>query len=368
MIYRVIDLFAGCGGFSTGFIDNDFHITKAVEFDKSIAHTYQANHKNTKILVDDIASIDNQHFFQRNEAEIIIGGPPCQGFSMAGARIRENFIDDPRNQLFKHYFNIVKMVKPKIFIMENVKGLLTMQKGAIFHEILNIFSDTTLLNGDKYYLHHKVLKATDFGIPQTRERLFIIGILNHEIDFEIIFENTKSSILKKSPTFFDTVTVLDAIGNLPKPTDSGEIANPKVKNSFQSYLSTNQPIIENHTSPNHSEIAIERMKKVSNGENFTVLDEQINSVHSGAYGRLEWHDVAPTITTRFDTPSGGRFIHPTEHRTLTPREAARIQTFPDDFIFYGNKSSICRQIGNAVPPKLGYFWSEFVKNSLIKTA
>ena len=106
------------------------------------------------------------------------------------------------------------------------------------------------------------------------------------------------------------------------------------------------------------------MKKIANGENFTVLDEQINSVHSGSYGRLKWDEPAATITTRFDTPAGGRFIHPTENRTLTPREAARIQSFPDDFIFYGNRTSICKQIGNAVPPKVSFFLARLVRNML----
>ena len=108
------------------------------------------------------------------------------------------------------------------------------------------------------------------------------------------------------------------------------------------------------------------MKRVSNGENFTALDEKINSVHSGAYGRLCWDEQAPTITTRFDTPAGGRFIHPVEDRTLSPREAARIQSFPDDFIFYGNKTSICKQIGNAVPPKVSYFLARLI-NKIIET-
>ncbi len=108
------------------------------------------------------------------------------------------------------------------------------------------------------------------------------------------------------------------------------------------------------------------MEQVGNGENFTVLDEKINSVHSGSYGRLCWEDQAPTITTRFDTPAGGRFIHPVENRTLSPREAARIQSFPDDFVFYGNKTSICKQIGNAVPPKISYFLARFVSNIIDK--
>lgn len=145
MNYKVIDLFAGCGGFSLGFMQNGFDITKAVEFDKSIALTYQKNHPTIQLIVDDIKNVDNACFFNEHEADMIIGGPPCQGFSMTGTRIRQGFIDDPRNQLFRHYFNIVKTVKPKIFIMENVKGLLTMQNREIFNEIISLFSKQKIL-------------------------------------------------------------------------------------------------------------------------------------------------------------------------------------------------------------------------------
>ncbi|USZ15073.1 DNA cytosine methyltransferase [Moraxella sp. FZFQ2102] len=368
MSLKVIDLFAGCGGFSTGFLQNGLEVIKAVEFDKSIAETYQKNHPKTKLIVDDIKNVDNGSFFHLNEADIIIGGPPCQGFSMAGARIRQGFIDDPRNQLFRHYFSIVKTVKPKMFIMENVKGLLTMEKGKIFNEIIEIFSDKSLLDGCRYSLYHTVLKASNYGIPQGRERLFIIGVLDRKINFENELNKTRDIIIQKNPSFFDATTVHDAIANLCGTTEDGKVENPEAVTRYQHYLSSKHKHIFNHNTPNHSKVAIERMQKIGNGENFTVLNEEIKSVHSGAYGRLHWNDIAPTITTRFDTPSGGRFIHPKENRTLTPREAARIQSFPDEFIFYGNKSSICRQIGNAVPPKLGYFWAEFTKLILSEEA
>ena len=135
---KVIDLFAGCGGFSCGFEKAGYNITSAVEFDKSIAKSYEVNHPKTKMIADDIKNVDNNNIFKKDDATIIIGGPPCQGFSMAGARIRKGFIDDPRNYLFKHYFNVVKIVRPKIFIIENVKGILTMKNGQVFNEIRKI--------------------------------------------------------------------------------------------------------------------------------------------------------------------------------------------------------------------------------------
>lgn len=358
---RVIDLFAGCGGFSIGFMQSEYQITKAVEFDKSIATTYIENHSGTNVIVDDIMNIDMMGEFTESEAEVIIGGPPCQGFSMAGARIRNGFIDDPRNYLFKHYFNVVKTVRPKVFIMENVKGLLTMQQGKIFEEIKRIFSDEKLLKGDSYSLHHKIVRAVDFGIPQKRERVIIVGILGKDIDFEMYWEETQNKIKSKFPSYFNPTTVYDAISNLPEPTKDGVIENPDPVTDYQRFLSYEGGFINNHLETNHSEVAIRRMSQVSCGENYTVLNEKINSVHSGSYGRLCWDEQAPTITTRFDTPAGGRFIHPEKNRTLTPREAARIQSFPDDFVFYGNKTSVSKQIGNAVPPKISYFLAEFTK-------
>lgn len=362
---KVIDLFAGCGGLSLGFVKGGYEIDRAVEFDKTIAETYKNNHPQTDVIVDDIKNIDCTGIFKLGDADVIIGGPPCQGFSMAGARIRQGFIDDPRNYLFKHYFNVVKTVRPKVFVMENVKGMLTMQDGKIFEEIIKIFSDPVMLDGEPYNINYKVVKAVDFGIPQKRERLIIIGTTIKDIDFDKLWDRTVGEIKTIYPTYFEMVTVQDAIGNMGKPTIDGKIKNPLPKTDYQKFLSCSDKYLRNHTQTKHSSLAVDRMKRVGNGENYTALNEKINSVHSGSYGRLCWDEQAPTITTRFDTPAGGRFIHPSEDRTLTPREAARIQSFPDDFVFYGNRTSICKQIGNAVPPKVSYFLARLVKNIMI---
>lgn len=359
---NVIDLFAGCGGFSTGFSQAGFNIIKAVEYDKAIANTYRLNHPTTETIISDIGLIDNSQFFKENETEVIIGGPPCQGFSMAGARIRGGFIDDPRNYLFKHYYNIVKIVKPKIFIIENVKGIMTMSKGAIFSEIVSIFSNPVNFDGNKYFLHYKIINGLDFGIPQQRERVIIIGCKNKDFDIDELFDVAKKNIKKIYPDFFNKVTVWDAISNIPEPTANGECLALHSQTSYQKYLTSDNRILYNNTATNHSKKAIDRMHKINQGDNWTSLNDEIHSVHSGAYGRLEKDGYAPTITTRFDTPSGGKFIHPVYDRTLTPREAARIQSFPDDFIFYGTKTSICKQIGNAVPPKIAYFLANVTRS------
>lgn len=356
----VIDLFSGCGGLSLGFIQDGYTVKKAVEFDASIANTYKLNHPEVDVIVADICNIDRSGVFKAGDADVIIGGPPCQGFSMAGARIRNGFIDDPRNYLFKHYFNVVKTVKPTAFVMENVKGIMTMQDGKIFEEILRIFSDAKMLDGKPYKLYYKVVKAVEFGVPQKRERMIIIGTRNDVSDFEELWNQTREEIRQEYPHYFDAVTVEDAIGNLGPTTADGSIDNPEPVTNYQRYLAADGKKIKNHTRTNHSKVAVDRMSRVANGENFTVLEETIHSVHSGSYGRLCWDEQAPTITTRFDTPAGGRFIHPAEDRTLSPREAARIQSFPDEFVFYGNKTSVCKQIGNAVPPKVSYFLARLI--------
>ena len=359
---KIIDLFSGCGGLSIGFVKDNHIILKALEFDKDIAMTYKRNHPNVDVIIDDIKNVDCNGTFNYNDADIIIGGPPCQGFSMAGARIRNGFIDDPRNYLFKHYFNIVKTVKPKAFIIENVKGIKSMQGGKIFDEIIRIFSSKDLMDGEQYHIYYKVVKAIEFGVPQKRERMIIIGLKDKSIDFENEWNNTIDLIKKEDPYYFEKVTVYDAIGNLPVPTRDGIINNPVPNNYYQEYLKSNNTFLTNHIMTNHSKKAIDRMHKIKNGENYTSLNEKINSIHSGSYGRLKWEEAAPTITTRFDTPAGGRFIHPVEDRTLTPREAARIQSFPDDYVFYGSRTKICRQIGNAVPPKISYFLARLLDN------
>lgn len=361
---KVIDLFAGCGGLSLGFVQAGYEVDKAVEHDSAIAATYKSNFPEVNMIVDDIKNIDTTGVFKLGDADVIIGGPPCQGFSMAGARIRHGFIDDPRNYLFKHYFNVVRTVKPRAFVMENVKSMKNMQGGKIFDEILNIFSDPEMTDGNPYHIYHKTIKAVDFGVPQKRERLVIVGTTIPGIWFDKLWLETQADIAERYPSYFKKFTVRDAIGNLPEVTPDGVIENPAPVTEFQRYLACDKQRISNHTKSNHSPKAVERMKKIGNGQNFTELDEEINSVHSGSYGRLCWDGPAATITTRFDTPAGGRFIHPDENRTLSPREAARIQSFPDGFVFYGAKREISRQIGNAVPPKVSYFLARFVQKIL----
>lgn len=360
-MHNVVDLFAGAGGLSSGFIKAGYHVVAAVEFDKQIAETYKINHPETKLFVDDIKNVAEQKLLSKINAEVIIGGPPCQGFSMAGARIRKNFIDDDRNYLFRYYYEIIKQIMPKYFVFENVKGITTMENGKILNEILALFNNSTLLNGHKYYTYPHVFKAVDMGIPQKRERFIILGVLDKAIDWNEIYSETYAKILKKYPYFFNHCTVWDAISNLSNLPDTDEL-KVCAETDYQKFLASKTSVVYNNNKPKHNTVAMSRIKQIPCGENWRSLkNDDIKSVHSGAYGRLKKDGIAPTITTRFDTPSGGGFIHPIENRTLTPREGARIQSFSDDYRFVGNKTSIYKQIGNAVPPKMAYFIAEMIK-------
>lgn len=355
MTTTVIDLFAGGGGFSLGFSQAGFNVHTAVEIDPNNAETYQKNHRDTHVIVDDVRNVD---VFCKGDSDIIIGGPPCQGFSMAGARIRAGFVDDPRNYLFRRYVEIVSITRPRVFVMENVKGLCTFQNGAILKEIMDRFSTLS------YYVYPRLVNAQDFGIPQKRERLLLIGTVRPIADMDALWARTRAELLTEDAHCFDMTTVGDAIGNLPPAVWSGTVPNPPPQTHYQRYLATEASVLCNHTRSRHSALAVDRMHRIGNGQDASALNEPIHSIYGGAYGRLCWDKPAPTVTTRFDTPAAGRFTHPDADRTLTPREAARIQSFPDDYIFYGKRTSIYGQIGNAVPPKIAYFLARSVQKIL----
>lgn len=383
---RVIDLFAGAGGFSKGFERAGFDTLIANEIDPMIANTYEKNHPDVLMInesienfVQDIDNIietklDSMENRQRaeeirenfNNINVIIGGPPCQGFSMAGARNRQanDFIEDPRNYLFRYYFNVIQRFEPNYFVMENVQGLETMNGGEILNEIIRLFEDENNFRRGRYYLSRKVISADELGVPQVRKRLIIIGSKFEPIDIDNSIERVKQRL-----NIPERVTLEDAIGDLNYlETGEGEPVQEyrtEPNSQYQNERRTTD-LLYNHVAPRHNEVALDRIKRILPGQNWKDLEESdtIKSVHSGAYGRLEWDSQSMTITTRFDTPSAGRVIHPERHRALTPREAARIQSFNDDFIFYGNKTSIGKQIGNAVPPLVAEVLANIIRDDI----
>lgn len=364
---NVIDLFAGVGGLSTGFRKAGYNIVLANEIDESIALSYEKNHKETMMINDDIKNILPKLDDLNVKIDVIIGGPPCQGFSMAGARIRgtksNQFLDDPRNYLFRNYFQIVQKVEPKYFVMENVPGMLSMKDGKIIEEIEKLFTDGNNFKYGQYYIYKRILNAYDYGVPQERHRLIIIGS-KYEVDFERILDEVKKEMTDNGEiakhTIFDAISDINYLSSGEGAFEQEYRSEPLTK--YQKERRINSKKLFNHIATKHSTIALDRISRLSQGGRRMDLAEgsEIKSVHSGAYGRMKWDEPAKTIITRFDTPSSGVYIHPEQNRTITPREAARIQSFDDDYIFYGSKSSIIKQIGNAVPPMLAYYLAKVI--------
>ncbi|HBD95711.1 MAG: cytosine specific DNA methyltransferase [Parcubacteria group bacterium GW2011_GWF1_40_6] len=348
---KIIDLFAGVGGISVGFKKAGFDVVSANEYNAEIANTYIKNHPGTKMIVEDITKVDSKELLNgEKDICVVVGGPPCQGFSMAGRRIRNDgaFLNDPRNELFKEFIRVVKDVKPKIFVMENVAAMLNIHGGTVKNEIIKKFKEI----GYETKVH--VLLAADYGVPQLRRRAVFIGN-RIGIDPEDFFPDKTHGPQKQRPY----VTVAETILDLPKVSAGlgqfeSEYAFNKNLTQYQKERRGKSKKLYNHQATKHDPRIIKILKSIKEGEGRSSLPLalQTKSIHSGAFGRINRNKPAYTITTRFDTPSVGRVTHPLQHRALTPREAARIQSFNDDFIFYGSRGSVGIQIGNSVPPLL----------------
>jgi len=334
---NIIDLFSGVGGISLGFQQAGFNVLVANEIDKDISESYKKNHPNIRMINEDITKLNIETIFEdyKSQTDVIVGGPPCQGFSQKGAR---KLFDDERNFLFNYFYKVVAFVRPSYFLMENVPNILSAGNKSFKNEIYNLFEELG------YTLDSNVLNAADFGVPQNRRRAFILGKLDGSLELP---KKTQKNI-----------TINDAISDLAF-LNSGE---GKLKQSYkippqsdyQKLMRKNSNVLYNHVATKHSQVALERLKLIPPGKGREMLPEEhlTKSIYSGTWSRMLEDSQSVTITTRFDTPSSGRFTHPFLDRAITVREAARIQSFPDDFIFFGNKSSQMKQVGNAVPPLL----------------
>lgn len=339
MSYKMIDLFAGVGGLSLGFENCGFEVVLANEYDASIAEAYIRNRNHPRMIVNDITRLPIEETFAplRGMVDLVVGGPPCQGFSQKGQR---KTIKDPRNFLFKYFVDVVATVQPKYFVMENVPNLLTAEGGYFKNEIISLFSALG------YVLTSDVLCAADYGVPQYRRRAFVIG------------KRTTGEGVKFPKKVAERVTIWDAISDLAylKSGEGEEIQEyiTSVQSDYQKLMRKDSCRLFNHVATNHSKTALERLKMIppKGGKEYLPEEHLTKSIYSGTWCRMDADDASVTITTRFDTPSSGRFTHPFLHRAITVREAARIQSFPDSFHFFGTKTSQMKQVGNAVPPLL----------------
>jgi len=358
---KVIDVFCGAGGLSYGFYKNkNFNLLCANDIEKDMTETYKANHKDVPVYNMDIKNL-NLNLLEKdlniikNDIDIIIGGPPCQAFSTVGKRL----LDDPRGKLFQDFYRLVKECEPKMFLFENVKGLISIDKGNLLKHIINLFKEIN------YNVEYKVLNACDYGVPQARERVFIVGTLDKKkFDFPKVTHSEKGcSITNKY------ILLKDAISDLPylDTNDKKDEYVIEPENDYQKLLKDTDTLTE-HFSPKNNSNLVTLMKELPDGGTPLDVREEIRpkSGFKNTYCRLWWERPSPTITRNFSTPSSSRCIHPKQPRPLSPREALRIQSFPDSYILKGSASSKKVQIGNAVPPilsqKLASSVEDYFKN------
>ncbi len=363
---KVIDLFCGVGGLSYGFAhDDNFEIVAANEILPNMAKAYSLNHPMAKVYAEDIKyftaqKIENDINIKATEIDIIVGGPPCQAYSTVGKRL----IDDPRGKLFQEYYRVLKEFNPKLFLFENVKGLLSMQGGELLKTIISLFESLG------YKVQYKLLNAADYGVPQIRERVVIIG---SKLKNNFKYPEPTHYNPEEMPDLFNKklkpyLTLEKAISDLPfikSGEESSDYAS-EPQNEFQKMMRANTPEkLMDHNAPNNNARLVKMMELLPDGGTPEDLPENLRptSGFKNTCCRLWWKRPAPTITRNLSTPSSSRCIHPIAPRPLTTREGARIQCFPDNYQFFGSRSDKNLQIGNAVPT----FLSIVLAKSILKT-
>lgn len=329
--YKFIDLFAGCGGMSLGFEMAGYENIVAIDFWQDALNTYAHNRKSANTLCADLASLNpsyiNSHY-NINDVDVIIGGPPCQGFSIAGKRI----IDDERNRLYKSFVGFVSFFKPKAFVMENVPNILSIGDGVVKQSILQDFSALG------YSVSYHVLTASDYGVPQNRRRAFFVGLRNG-VEFSF-----------PAPTVETPVTSKEAISDLPESSVEDGGAYPNIPESnYQNFIRQGSNGIYNHDITVHTEQTQRIIAMVPDGGNYKDLPKELWSTRKVHIAWTRLNSSRPSFT--IDCGHNHHF-HYKYNRVPTVRESARIQSFPDSFIFLGNKGSQLKQVGNAVPPLL----------------
>ncbi|MCC6206430.1 MAG: DNA cytosine methyltransferase [Hyphomicrobiales bacterium] len=363
-----VDLFSGAGGIALGLANSGFDVVFCSDRDKACEATHRRNFPTIPFLRTDIENLKGSEILKaiglkRGELDLLIGGPPCQGFSIIGQRE----IWDPRNGLFHEFLRLAIELNPKCIVIENVTGLATLNKGAVLAEIGRAFADAG------YAVDCAELLAAQYGVPQMRWRMFFIGWRFDQAKRggfpapthgragigDLVPNRTISA--QDSAGF---ITIADAISDLP-PIDSGELGTVYSGRPVSEYQKAMRygaaDILANHYAARLSKQNMARIRHLKPGQDWRDLPRELlpggmqralRKDHTRRYRRMKWDGVARSIITRFRDPKSGEYIHPEQHRTISIREAARIQSFPDWFVFEGSYSEQYDQVGNAVPPLL----------------
>ena len=377
---KVVDLFSGPGGLSRGFEDGKNHNYKfktivANDINKDAGETYKENHKETEFILGSISEEETKKKIifavkkntGKSTVDLVIGGPPCKGFSLANKMTRD--MSNPMNHLMFHFLEMVRRLNPSAFVMENVPGIIAMENGNVIKGLIEKFKELGYKNTDYMFLN-----AADYGVPQLRKRAFILGSKS-KIPIQIP-KQTHGSMenLKKNPLLLPYITLIDAIDDLPiirtGRTTSSSDEYLKKSNPFQIQMRKKSNDVKDHVITKNSSLVIERIKTVPPGGNWENIPRKLMQVdgkyngiehaHSMIYKRLLKNQPSITITNF----RKGMMIHPTQNRLFSVREAARIQTFPDDYIFMGGLSAKQQQVADAVPVILAKKVSESVLEHL----
>lgn len=349
--YNVVDLFAGVGGLSFGFSKlPEFNIIAANEIEKDISVAYTLNHQNVKMINCDIYDLTKEKLentLDGQKVDIVVGGPPCQSYSTVGKRRM-----DDRANLFMQYKRVLQIIQPRIFVFENVIGILSMDHGHLFERVQAEFEEIG------YTLKYRVLDAVDYGVPQRRERVILVGFKGTN-PFEF---PTPTHGEGRKPY----ITLKDAIGDLPalKSGQQLDYYNRDADNEFLRFVRSSGCPLTEHAAPKNGAHLIKIMEALQDGQSKDDLPEDIRpkSGYGNTYAKLWWEKPSTTITRNFACPSSSRCVHPRDSRAMSIREGARLQGFPDDYLFYGSDGTKRLEIGNAVPPLL----SVAIANQMLK--
>jgi len=379
--FNFIDLFAAPGGLSLGFQLAGFRSLCGLDYDKQGIETYSTHFQDSISLNTDIRNLSPKEFLEftgidTNSIDLVIGSPPCQGFSRVG-RVKiaslsregkwdlnnhdSQFIDDPRNMLYLIYLNYVKEIEPKYFVMENVLGIRSYQKGVFLPKIKDDFKSIGYEN-----VEYDILNSADFGVPQNRKRVIFIG---NRLDIPVSFPEPIEKYVN------NPINVLEAIGDLPEPsTDKSKEFTNYSKDTFHEYQDTMRngaTVIRNHIARNHKERDFRTFASMRPGDKWKDLSQELKDLYGyrddifhDKFRRLYEDKPSWTITAHL-YKDGYAFIHPTQNRSITVREAARLQSFPDTFVFSGSMTAQFKQVGNAVPPLLAKHIATEIKDNLM---